>query len=281
MSSKKNTPQSKNRRSRLPQNSSEMNFSPQDNFALTGVSPQQQRGIRFRPSTLDYETQLPQPNQNQNLFSLNRPFIPPQRMNMDYQQEPSGSAYRPNMDFLHDSQPYQEYSPIRSGNLEMNLEDWGEYPSQQYSTQNYPSQDASMGQASGHGSYHGSMPVEDDYEEYVEEVSPIKPKKPTKRATKAKGKAPVVQPSKKPAPWSKTEELALCRAFIFISENDLRGNAMHRHNFWELVIDYFRKETGSDRTYDSILSKWKTRIRAPVASFCAIMDNINQTHGSG
>lgn len=81
---------------------------------------------------------------------------------MDYHQEPSGSSYRPNMDFIHFSQPYQDYTPIRSANLDMNLVEWGDYPTQQSSTQNYPSQDASMGQGSGHGSYHGSMPVEDE-----------------------------------------------------------------------------------------------------------------------
>ena len=47
------------------------------------------------------------------------------------------------------------------------------------------------------------------------------------------------------------------------------------------MIDYFRIETGSERTYDSIMSKWKTRIRNRVANFGAIMDNVKLTHGSG
>ena len=47
------------------------------------------------------------------------------------------------------------------------------------------------------------------------------------------------------------------------------------------MIDYFKKETGSDRTDNSIMSKWKTRIRGLVANFCAIVDNVKYTHGSG
>lgn len=75
--------------------------------------------------------------------------------------------------------------------------------------------------------------------------------------------------------------MVLCRAFIFISENSSKGNAVNRNRFWELVIAYFIKETGSDRTYDSIMSKWKTRICNRVSNFCAIMDNVKDTHGSG
>ena len=165
--SNKKTPQSKNRRSRLNQNAPDINFSPQNNFELTGLTPPPQHSeIRFRPQSFDYQTRLPQPNPRENLFSVHRPFIPPQRATTDSHQEPSGSSYRPNMDFLHSSQPYQDYSPIRSTNLDMNLEnldDWAEYPTQGYE---YPSQDVSMGQGSGHGSYHGSfhgsMPVDDD-----------------------------------------------------------------------------------------------------------------------
>lgn len=80
---------------------------------------------------------------------------------MDFNQSTSGSSYRPNMNFSQSSQPYQTYSSIRSANLDMDLEDYmADYPTQQYLTQNYPSQDASMGQGWGHGSYHGSMLVE-------------------------------------------------------------------------------------------------------------------------
>ena len=215
--SKKITPPSKNRRSRLPQNAPDINFSPQNTFELTGVTPPPQQGIRFRPQTFEYPTQLPQPNQCAYLFSLQRPFKPPQRVNTDYHQEPSGSSYRPNMDFLHCSQPYQEHSPIRSTNLDMNLDDWADYhnygySTQQYASQDYPSQDASMGQGSGHGSFHGSMPVDDDDD--VEETSPVKPKKPSRRATKAKAKGKEPEPAKKAEPWSNKEEVTLCNAFI-------------------------------------------------------------------
>lgn len=47
------------------------------------------------------------------------------------------------------------------------------------------------------------------------------------------------------------------------------------------MVAYFRKEIGSDRTYNSIISKWKTRIRGQVANFGAIIDNVKGTHRSG
>ena len=56
---------------------------------------------------------------------------------------------------------------------------------------------------------------------------------------------------------------------------------MNRHKFWDKVAAYFWKETGSDRTMNSIISKWKTRIRCQVTNFGAIVDNVKGTHGSG
>ena len=44
-----------------------------------------------------------------------------------------------------------------------------------YSTQNY-----SMGQGTGHRSFHDSVPNDDDDDSLVVETSPVKPKKPTK-----------------------------------------------------------------------------------------------------
>lgn len=35
------------------------------------------------------------------------------------------------------------------------------------------------------------------------------------------------------------------------------------------------------KEYDSITTKWKNRIRNRVGNFCAIIDNIKDTHGSG
>ena len=63
-----------------------------------------------------------------------------------------------------------------------------------------------MGQGSGHGSYHGSMPVDDDNDDDVEETSPVKPKKPSRRATKAKDKGKEPEPNKRVEPWSKAED---------------------------------------------------------------------------
>ncbi|GKB69808.1 hypothetical protein Tco_0931220 [Tanacetum coccineum] len=40
-----------------------------------------------------------------------------------------------------------------------------------------------------------------------------------------------------------------------------KGNAMKTNGFWDAVINYFTNETGSPRGYDSVVSKWKNRVR--------------------
>ncbi|GKA39746.1 hypothetical protein Tco_0732297 [Tanacetum coccineum] len=104
------------------------------------------------------------------------------------------------------------------------------------------SQDYSMGHGLGHGSVHGSVPIHDEEDDSpVEETSPVKPKKPSRRAAKAKKDVPKE----------------------------------------EAVIRYFEKETGSSRGYDSIVSKWKNRVRPRIGAFCAIIKNIEAHHESG
>ncbi|GJT25835.1 retrotransposon protein, putative, ty3-gypsy subclass [Tanacetum coccineum] len=154
------------------------------------------------------------------------------------------------------SQPYQPYSPINPTNLDMNFEDL--MFSQEY---NY-SQDYSMGHGSGH------------------EVSPVKPKKPSRRAAKAK-KDETKEVKEPPKEWTVEEEIALCQGWCDVSENNISGNSMKAKGFWEAVIRYFEKETGSTRGYDSIVSKWKNRVRPKIGAFCAIIKNIEANHESG
>ncbi|GKF83952.1 hypothetical protein Tco_0248850 [Tanacetum coccineum] len=99
----------------------------------------------------------------------------------------------------------------------------------------------------GQGSVHGSAPVDDD-DSPIEEMSPVKAKKPSTRASKAKEKEP-------PKDWTTAEEIALCQAWCDVSENSEKENNMKMKGFWEAVIKYFEKETGSTRGYGSILSK--------------------------
>ncbi|GKE05830.1 hypothetical protein Tco_1397848, partial [Tanacetum coccineum] len=107
-----------------------------------------------------------------------------------------------------------------------------------------------------YGSRFGSRfgPVDDDDDSSpVEEMSPVKAKKPSKRASRAKkndGKE-----KEAPKDWTKAEEIALCQAWCDVSENSEKRNSMKAKGFWEAVINYFEKEIGSTRGYDSILSK--------------------------
>ncbi|GJV67920.1 hypothetical protein Tco_1483429 [Tanacetum coccineum] len=181
------------------------------------------------------------------------------------------------------SQPYQPYSPINPTNLDMNFEEL--MFSQEY---NY-SQNYSMGHRSGHGSghgsahgsAHGSVPFHDDEDDSpVEEVSPVKPKKPSRRAAKAK-KDETKEVKELPKEWTVVEVIALCQGWCDVSENNISGNIMKAKGFWEAVIRYFKKETGSTRGYDSIVSKWKNRVRPKIGAFCAIIKNIEVNHESG
>ncbi|GKB77278.1 hypothetical protein Tco_0944173 [Tanacetum coccineum] len=177
------------------------------------------------------------------------------------------------------SQPNQPYSPINPTNLDMNFEEL--LFSQEY---NY-SQEYSMGHGSGHGSAHGSahgsVPIHDDGDDSpVEEVSPVEPNKPSRRATKAK-KDETKEAKEAPKEWTLAEEIALCQAWCDASENNIDGNSMKAKGFWEAVIRYFVKEIGSSRGYDSIVSKWKNRVRSRIGAFCAIIKNIEANHESG
>nr|GEY33493.1 protein ALP1-like [Tanacetum cinerariifolium] len=49
----------------------------------------------------------------------------------------------------------------------------------------------------------------------------------------------------------------------------------------DAVITYYEKKTDSSRGYDSILSKWKNRIRPRIGAFCAIINNVEENHESG
>ncbi|GJY05697.1 hypothetical protein Tco_0371637 [Tanacetum coccineum] len=84
-----------------------------------------------------------------------------------------------------------------------------------------------------------------------------------------------------PKDWTTAEEIALCQAWCYVSENSEKGNGMKAKGFWEAVIKCFEKETGSTRGYDSILSKWKNKVRSRIGRFCAIINNIEQNHESG
>ncbi|GKC49419.1 hypothetical protein Tco_1072164 [Tanacetum coccineum] len=268
MFSKKKTPKSKTPNSRLQP--SAPHLTPDPNFLLSGVSPP----IRFRSHGFEYTSQLPHPPQNNNIFYQNRPLVPPYNNPNAFYNSPTG-LYRPTMESSTFSQPNKPYSPINHTNLDMNFEEL--IFSKDY---NY-SQDYSMGHGSGHGSAHGSPhgsdTVHDDEDDSpVEEVSPVKPKKPSRCATRAK-KDELKEP---PKDWTMAEETALCQAWCDVSENNIDGNSMKSKRFWDAVIRYFEKETGSSRGYDSIVSKWKNKVHLRIGVFCAIIKNVEANHES-
>ncbi|GJR59735.1 hypothetical protein Tco_1501897 [Tanacetum coccineum] len=141
-------------------------------------------------------------------------------------------------------QSNQGYSFLNRLNLDMDIENL--FNTQEY----YAGQDYSMGQ----GLAHGSAPIEDDSP--VEEVATaVKAKKVSKR----RQKTVPTENKKSSKPWTTEEEVALCQAWCDMSENSITGNNMKNWGFWLKAIEYFEIETGSNRGYDAILSKWKKK----------------------
>ncbi|GKA19188.1 hypothetical protein Tco_0699103 [Tanacetum coccineum] len=165
--------------------------------------------IRFRSPGFEYTSQLPQPPQNSNIFYQNRPFNHPYNNPNAFHNSPTG-LYRPTIESSTSSQPNQPYSPINPTNLDMNFEEllFNDSP--------------------------------------VEEVSPVKPKKPSRRAAKANKDEPK-EAKEVPKEWTVEEEIALCQGWCDVLENNISGNSMKAKGFWEAVIRYFEKETGSSR----------------------------------
>lgn len=100
----------------------------------------------------------------------------------------------------------------------------------------YPTQDYSMGQGLGHGSFHDSALLEDDSP--VEEMPPFKAKKPSKRAAKSK-KDDGKHKEQKLVIWTTKGEVALCRAWCDVSKNSELGNTMNAKGFSKKVIITF------------------------------------------
>ncbi|GJT09492.1 hypothetical protein Tco_0856534 [Tanacetum coccineum] len=126
--------------------------------------------------------------------------------------------YRPSFNLLYPSpQPNKGYSPLNRINLDMDMENL--FGTQEYymgqgsgGTQDYyTSQDYSM----GHGSAKTTI---------------------NKEASK---------------PWTTAEDVALCKAWVDVSDNNIKGNAM------------------------------KTRIHPRIGNFFVVYDNVKQRHESG
>ncbi|GKC80227.1 hypothetical protein Tco_1131001, partial [Tanacetum coccineum] len=56
-----------------------------------------------------------------------------------------------------------------------------------------------------------------------------------------------LSPNDPPKDWTMAEETAVCQAWCDVSENNIKGNGMKTKGFWNAVITYFEKETGSSR----------------------------------
>ncbi|GJW42340.1 RNA-directed DNA polymerase, eukaryota [Tanacetum coccineum] len=144
------------------------------------------------------------------MFYQNRPFHPSYNNQNAFYQSLTG-LYRPTMESS-SSQANQPYSLVDRINLDMDFEQL------MFSQEYYPSQDYSM----GHGLAYGPAHVNDDEED----------------------DSPVEELLKE---WTVEKEITLCQAWCDVSENNIVGNIIKTKGFWDAVIRYFEKETGSSR----------------------------------
>ncbi|GJZ29012.1 zinc finger BED domain-containing protein RICESLEEPER 2-like protein [Tanacetum coccineum] len=83
--------------------------------------------------------------------------------------------------------------------------------------------------------------------------------------------------------WTNEEEIALCKGWVHVSENNAIGNARREFRFWTNVLRCMENKTKAlgCRTYDMMNGKWKT-MRPNVAWFCGVYTNvIRRAHASG
>ncbi|GJT08783.1 hypothetical protein Tco_0843245 [Tanacetum coccineum] len=82
--------------------------------------------------------------------------------------------------------------------------------------------------------------------------------------------------------WTIEEEIALCKAWVSTSENNIEGNGKKALGFWIEVTEFFHFEMGEQkRSYDSVNCKWKNRIRPKISQFCEIYNSVQDRHQSG
>lgn len=197
-----------------------------------------------------------------------RYFSPPNPYSVPFYTQ---QAYRPQQA----SPPEQQSSPIPSFNLDDdNLEPlWASQPFQHYAEG--PSQHYSEGPSQQFSQGPSQQEIDDSP---VEEVPPVKAKrKYTRRAKPVKNTDKDV-----PEPWNQKEEIALCKAWVAKSEDNIDGNAKKAVGFWTEVTEYFHAEMGeAKRTYDSLNCKWKNRIRPKVSQFSEIYNNVKSRNQSG
>ncbi|GJU26762.1 hypothetical protein Tco_1165383, partial [Tanacetum coccineum] len=105
--------------------------------------------------------------------------------------------------------------------------------------------------------------------------------------TQKKPNGPEKKPQKEKAEdqrcvlWTPEEETALCKGWVRISEDSVKGNARKKRGFWVDILKYMHETcpVTKRRTYDMVNGKWKT-VRSKVASFCDVYDNTILTYTS-
>ncbi|GKB66935.1 RNA-directed DNA polymerase, eukaryota [Tanacetum coccineum] len=78
------------------------------------------------------------------------------------------------------------------------------------------------------------------------------------------------------------EETALCKGWVRISKDSVKGNMRKEKGFWIEILKYMQETypITQRRTYDMVNGKWKT-VRSKVCTFCGVYAYTIRTYTSG
>ncbi|GJV88593.1 hypothetical protein Tco_1532531 [Tanacetum coccineum] len=121
----------------------------------------------------------------------------------------------------------------------------------------------------------------EDYQNTANEDSPVKVTAPSpvpaqpKPSRRRQKRTTQNEEAPRYIAWTNDEEIALCKGWVYVSENSVVGNARRENGFWSKVLRYMESKTKAlgRPTYDMVNGKWKT-VRPNVAQFCEVHANV-------
>ncbi|GJY20352.1 hypothetical protein Tco_0392918 [Tanacetum coccineum] len=112
---------------------------------------------------------------------------------------------------------------------------------------------------------------------------PVTQKKPNRRRQTTLKKKPHKEKAtdQRCIPWTPEEETALCKGWVRISEDSVKGIVRKEKGFWIEILKYMHDTCLiTHRQYDMVNAKWKT-VRLKVDNFYDVYGNTILTYTSG
>lgn len=80
--------------------------------------------------------------------------------------------------------------------------------------------------------------------------------------------------------YNATEDLALCRAWVAVSEDPVIGTGQQNNRFWERIQETYNLNPGNDRSIPSLQSHWGP-LQKSLSKFAAAIEQVKGFHASG